>query len=83
MRILCKLMGCETGLSPCCRRCGSDLYEYDFIQQGWLQPWFRAVWWVASKQEWIRHRCDVCRKPMYFTDASCCSEECYEDWYPF
>ena len=85
-RILCRIFGCEVEeYGPACRRCGTWLYDYPFIQPegAWLYPWYRLCWWLRCNRDLFWHRCDVCKKPMVFTKKDCCSDECYEQWLPF
>jgi hypothetical protein len=86
MRILCHIFGCEIEeYGAGCRRCGTWIYDYPFIQQegAWLNPWYRFKWWLTCNRDWFYHRCAVCKKPMTFIKDECCSPECYENWYPF
>ena len=88
---LCHNFGCrlggrdEFGYSPDqCVRCGSGLYDPDFVQTGRLEP---VIWWMKYVLGWlpyrIAHRCNTCRKPMLFSAQPAHSGKCTEDWVPF
>ena len=68
-----------------CHRCGSMYYDGDFRQKGCrFVEWMRSVKWRFKQRSRYRfHRCDVCQKPLYFTDQDCCSPQCYDKWIPF
>jgi len=89
MNIRCRLFGCWISDEPedhgCCGRCGIWVYDADFRQAG--VP--LVEWWRSVRSKWKRrsnyrhHLCGVCNKPMYLTEESCCSSECYDKWFPF
>jgi len=91
MRLLCKLLGCATGdylnHGSTCVRCGSDIYDYTFVQRegAWLAPWYSLTWFLYSRRRWFFHKCENenCFHHLVFTDACCCSDKCYEEWVPF
>ena len=85
-KILCKIFGCELEENgPACRRCGTWLYNYGFVDQNmaWLAPWYNLVWRLRCNRDWVCHRCAVCKETVFFTKNECCSEECYDNWIPF
>lgn len=90
VRIVCRLVGCDPDKFPCCKRCGTDLYAPEFIQSGWLEPYFwlrHRLWYWRRSCPWLPKHCAVCHK-RYFRGPAIvshyvCSEECYEDWIPF
>jgi hypothetical protein len=85
-RLLCKLWGCWVHNDyPACGRCGSALYDADFVQIGRLN-------WVYRVRDALRgiymslatHHCEVCHRRIWFTRHSpCCSDKCYSQWVPF
>jgi hypothetical protein len=89
MRIRCWILGCGVGSEPfeghCCETCNADLYAGDFRQLG-CRPveWLRSLlsWW-RSRQYFLRHQCEVCKKNMWFTEEGRCSPECLDKWLPF
>jgi hypothetical protein len=86
MRILCHIFGCELeDRSGGCRRCGTWIYDWPFIQpeMALLHPWYKFTWWLIRNKRYFYHRCDVCETRQFFTEDYCCSQKCYDDWYPF
>jgi hypothetical protein len=84
LRIRCLLWGCWCDEHSACPKCGSALYDADFIQigkLGWMsrvRDLFKGIYCFTN-----RH-CEVCGKRMWFTRHSpCCSDECYSQWIPF
>ena len=86
MRILCRLLGCREGQSPCCDRCGAWLYDHEFRP---IPRWRAALprWWCAIREFCIGCRCVICKKRMSKSSAHCwpytCSKECDSKWIPF
>ncbi len=86
-RLKCRLLGCATS-DECmcaCYRCGTDLYDYEFVQAGWLEPAFRA-WRLARRfaQKFTGRQCAVCSRRFWRRgDDWTCSDKCFEDWLPF
>lgn len=68
LRLRCRLNGCCCAEDyPGCVRCGSALYDHDFIQIGWLTPLRDRFSMVLYS--W-RQRRSYCRKPV--TPESTC-----------
>lgn len=56
-RIRCNLLGCATDANAC-ERCGTDLYDADFVQIGRLDFAFRAYaswlrWKITNALFWL------------------------------
>ena len=87
-RAKCHLLGCYLDETPCCDRCGTDLYDIDFIQRGWLTPIIDLYWRVrrAIRRQFPRH-CQVCGKKYWrgpkIVGEYVCSDECHDEWLPF
>ena len=83
----CKIFGCESTNGYACDRCGCDIYHWDFVQTegAWLYPYYAVKWWFQTHRRWLGHKCeaDQCCTYLFFTDDSCCSDECYQNWIPF
>lgn len=86
MRILCHSVGCNPGNGPACLRCGTDLYDAEFVQYGWLEPLLRT-WWRARR--WVKNlgpkRCEVCKQVYVrgFDGTPTCGPDCFDRWLPF
>lgn len=81
----CVLLGCATDDLPCCARCGADLYDYEFLQSGWLDPVFRLT---SKVLRLIRKlgpkKCRQCgKKYRRGYDEYLCSSECFDNYLPF
>ena len=83
-RIRCNLLGCATDANACAR-CGTDLYDGDFVQIGRLDFVFRAYWRVRRVAwKFTGRRCAVCSKRFWRRgDDWTCSDKCFSDWLPF
>lgn len=87
LRLTCRLKSCDG--SPYCERCGTDLYDPDYIQIGKLDPLFRLYWRVRKPLRRLLRtigpkRCDHCgKKYVKGYDEYLCSEECHDNWLPF
>jgi hypothetical protein len=64
--LACRLWGCDG--SPFCHRCGTDLYDADYVQIGCLEPLQRLYrnvrWYLVTKRK-------VCCKQMSL-GVHCC-----------
>lgn len=56
LRVRCHLLGCND--SPSCDRCGTDLYDPDYLQRGWLDPLI-LIWWRARRLLNVNNRCTI------------------------
>ena len=79
MRIKCRLFGCAVEKFPeCeqCRVCGTNLYDREWIDDGWLEPLIFWVedWFYACDRVLFGRRCSVCGKR--FRRGIACSDEC-------
>lgn len=85
-RAICHLVGCVCAESyPACHRCGTDLYDADFVQVARLQFAFDA-YWNARKLVWklTGKKCEACGRRFWRGyDEWICSDECFTDWLPF
>ena len=99
MKIRCKLLGCYVTDVPACGRCGADLYSYEFVQSGGLEPVFRlarTIRDVVSLRHFRRENCGrflsllrllkewkQSRKLGNVTSVKFCSQACDNAWFPF
>lgn len=87
-RLQCRFLGCAYESHGHCDRCGSALYDPNFIQYGWLDPLFRFYW---KARRFIRRlgprKCYECGKRIrrgYCSEhPEFCSEKCFDNWIPF
>lgn len=80
-RLVCHLWGCAATKTPACVRCHSFIYDPDFIPP---RRWFtNAVDQARVVGRKCLHRCEVCRRYIWFSEEQCCSENCFEQWLPF
>lgn len=91
LRPKCLLIGCDPDTLPRCKRCGTDLYDPEFIQRGLLEPYFYLRWKLWSwrrSSPLLPKNCQVCGM-RYFRGAPdgmskyVCSDHCAELWIPF
>lgn len=84
-RIRCYLLGCVTDTNPGCVRCNADLYDFEFVQIGKLEPLFNLYWGtIRALRRLGPKRCAECRKKFWRGyDDQLCSEECFNEWLPF
>jgi hypothetical protein len=84
MRIRCVLWGCWCDRNGGCPKCGSALYDADFIQIGRLAWMQRVGGRLKQLRGFVNRKCEVCGKRYWFTGRNpCCSEKCYDEWIPF
>jgi YodL-like len=80
-RCICQLRGCAAAHAPACARCRSFIYDPDFIPP---RRWPNKL---ADRARIFKrkclHRCEVCRRCIWFSQEPCCSESCFEQWFPF
>lgn len=80
-RFLCRLRGCALSECQACARCAAFVYDQNFLPAPrWLN---RFSMCADSLRHKCLHRCEVCRRHIWFSEARCCSEACFEDWFPF
>jgi hypothetical protein len=80
-RALCRLRGCTASELEACVRCHAFVYAPHFLMEPrWISRIFNAL---RSLRHKAVHRCQVCRRCIWFSEASCCSEACFEEWFPF
>lgn len=48
MRLACRFLGCGP-YGYVCHRCGTGLYDGDYIHDGWLAPLFHLYWRIRTR----------------------------------
>lgn len=89
--LLCRILGCKCGDDyGACVRCGLD-HEYGYVLPIESYAWpilniihrIRDMIWAARNPG----HCEVCHKPIRWLRRSrepyTCSQECYDEWFPF
>ena len=60
MRIRCVLFGCSVSDDPACHRCHAELYTYDFLQTGLIDPAVAFLGYLRSIAKLRPFRCSNC-----------------------
>lgn len=60
MRFRCVLFGCSVSDDPACNRCRAELYTYEFLQTGLLDPIIALVHHLRSIATLRSFRCANC-----------------------
>jgi hypothetical protein len=82
-RIGCILFGCWIDYNEC-PICKAELYDGKryFIEKGKLSP---LIYWFYNLFVYglIPHKCDVCKKLIWFQRSPVHNGKCAEEWIPF
>src|SRR5579863_7808682 len=81
LRLICHLQGCTIEEGATCVRCKAFIYDPNLLPP---PQWLRRI---SDRIRDLRykgaHRCEACRRHIWFSAERCCSEECYCRWFPF